>query len=152
MIACTPATAASSGSFSPMRRATIAVVERLSPMPIAKISSISDSVSPTVATAFAPTRPTQNTSTTANSDSSTISSTIGIAKSKIARFRLPFVKSWCDPRTASRMDDHKLGCCASATTTFINLRGFLPHGCIQKPERGDDAAMKRKLCVEPLET
>src|SRR2546429_6907759 len=31
MMAWTPATAAAAGSFSPMRRATIAVVERLSP-------------------------------------------------------------------------------------------------------------------------
>jgi hypothetical protein len=50
-----------------------------------------DSVNPTVATAFAPSLPTQKTSTTANSDSSTISSTMGIASSRMARFRLPTV-------------------------------------------------------------
>ena len=100
------ATAAPSGSFSPIRRATIAVVERLSPSPMANTRLNSDSVSPTVAIASAPSRPTQNTSTTANNDSSTISSTIGIARSKIARFRLPVVKSWCDPRRASRIDFH----------------------------------------------
>ena len=93
MIACTPATAAPAGSFSPMRRATIAVVERLNPSPTAKTRLSSDSVRPTVATASAPSRPTQNTSTTANSDSSTISRTIGIASSKMARLRLPVVKS-----------------------------------------------------------
>ena len=92
-IACTAATAAPSGSFSPIRRATIAVVDRLSPMPTANTSVSSDSVSPTVATASAPTCATQNTSTTANSDSSTISRTIGIASRMIDRFRLPVVKS-----------------------------------------------------------
>ncbi len=103
-IACTPATAAPAGSFSPMRRATIAVVERLSPNPIANTRLSSDSVSPTVATASAPNRPTQKTSTTANSDSKTISRTIGMARSNMARFRLPVVKSWCDPRSASRIE------------------------------------------------
>ncbi len=90
-IACTPAIAASSGSFSPMRRATMAVVDMARPMPI-DITSISiDSVRPTVATALAPSRPTQNTSTTAKRDSSTISSTIGMASRKMDRFRLPIV-------------------------------------------------------------
>jgi hypothetical protein len=74
-----------------MRRATIAVVDRLNPMPTAKIRLNSDSVSPTVATALAPSRPTQNTSTTANKDSSTISKTIGTASNRIARFKLPVV-------------------------------------------------------------
>jgi hypothetical protein len=90
-IACTPATAAPSGSFSPMRRATMAVVERLNPIATENTRVSSDSVSPTVATAFAPSRPTQKTSTTANSDSSTISRTMGTASSRIARFRLPLV-------------------------------------------------------------
>ena len=61
-----------------MRRATIAVVDKLRPKPTANTSVSSDSVRPTVATASAPRRPTQKTSTTANSDSSTISRTIGI--------------------------------------------------------------------------
>ena len=99
---CIAPTAAPSGSFSPMRRATIAVVAIPSPSPTAMIRVSIDSVSPTVAIASGPSRPTQNISTTANSDSSTISSTIGIASRMIARFRLPVVKSRCDPRSASR--------------------------------------------------
>jgi hypothetical protein len=90
-IACTAATAAPSGSFSPMRRATIAAVDKLSPIPTANTRLSIDSVSPTVATALAPSLPTQNTSTTANSDSSTISKTIGTASNRIARFKLPAV-------------------------------------------------------------
>ena len=45
----------------------------------------SDSVSPTVAWAPGPTRPTQYTSHTANNDSMIISATMGIASSTIAR-------------------------------------------------------------------
>ena len=71
----------------------MAVVVRPSPMLIANTSSSMDSVRPTVATALAPRRPTQKTSTTAKSDSRTISSTMGMARSRIARFRLPVVKS-----------------------------------------------------------
>ena len=76
-----------------MRRATIAVVDKLSPRPTANTRLSSDSVSPTVATAFAPRCATQKTSTTANSDSSTISSTMGTASRRIARFKFPVVKS-----------------------------------------------------------
>ncbi len=50
-----------------MRRATMAVVDKLRPMATENTSVNIDSVSPTVATAFAPSRPTQKTSTTANS-------------------------------------------------------------------------------------
>ncbi len=107
--ACTAAIAASSGSFSPIRRATIAVVDSDSPSPIANASASIASVSPTVATASAPSRPTQNVSTTANSDSRHISSTIGIASSRIDRFRSPLVKSWCDPRSASRTEAQNPG-------------------------------------------
>ncbi len=74
------------------------------PKPTAKTRLSSDSVRPTVATASAPRRPTQKTSTTAKRDSSTISRTIGMARRKMARLRLPVVKSWCEPRSASRMD------------------------------------------------
>ena len=49
------------------------------------MSVIIDSVRPTVATASAPRRETKKTSTTANTDSSTSSRTIGIASSTIAR-------------------------------------------------------------------
>ncbi len=110
MIACTAAIAASAGSFSPMRRATMAVVDRLNPMATAKTRLNIDSVSPTVATASAPRCATQKTSTTANSDSRTISRTIGTASRKMARFRLPDVKSWCEPRSASRSEPQKVGC------------------------------------------
>src|SRR5436305_885412 len=118
MMAWTPATAAAAGSFSPMRRATIAVVERLSPSPMAKTRLSSDSVRPTVATASAPSRPTQNTSTTAKRDSSTISRIIGMASSRMARLRLPLVKSWCEPRNASRMELQIGGGGAAGTMTW----------------------------------
>ena len=74
-----------------MRRATMAVVDKLRPIPTAKTRLSIDSVSPTVATALAPRRPTQKTSTTANSDSSTVSKTMGTASRRIARFKLPAV-------------------------------------------------------------
>jgi hypothetical protein len=83
-MACTAAVAAPRGSFSPVLRATIAVVDMLTPMATEKISVSIDSVSPTVATEFAPSRVTQNTSTMANSDSINISKTIGTARSRIA--------------------------------------------------------------------
>src|SRR5712692_7777257 len=108
-IALTPATAAPAGSFSPMRRATMAVVERLRPKPIAITRLRSDSVRPTVAMASAPRRPTQKTSTTAKRDSSTISMTMGMASRRIARLRLPAVKSWCEPRRASRTELQRAG-------------------------------------------
>ena len=47
--------------------------------------NISDSVSPTVATASAPSRPTKKMSATANTDSISISSTIGTASRITAR-------------------------------------------------------------------
>ncbi len=69
----------------------MAVVDRLKPMATENTRVNNDSVSPTVAVAFAPSRPTQKMSTTAKSDSSTISKTMGTASSKIARLRLPVV-------------------------------------------------------------
>ncbi len=69
----------------------MAVVDIAKPRPMANTSASIDSVMPTVATALAPSLPTQNTSVTANSDSSTISSTIGMASSRMARFRFPVV-------------------------------------------------------------
>ena len=74
-----------------MRRATIAVVDMERPMPMEKTRANSDSVRPTVATALAPRRPTQRTSTTAKSDSSTISRTMGMASRRMARLRFPVV-------------------------------------------------------------
>src|SRR5216684_637748 len=121
-MACTPATAAPAGSFSPMRRATMAVVERLNPRPIAKTRLRSDSVRPTVATASAPRRPTQKTSTTAKRDSRTISMTMGMARRRMARLRLPVVKSWCEPRRASRMELHKEGDGATAAVRSSDIK------------------------------
>src|SRR5260370_11859964 len=92
-----------------MRRATMAVVERLRPKPIAMTRLRSDSVRPTVAMASAPRRPTQKTSTTAKRDSRTISMTMGMARRRIARLRLPVVKSWCEPRRASRTELQRAG-------------------------------------------
>ena len=74
-----------------MRRATIAVTPIDRPIAIAYSTVSNDSVSPTVATAFAPSLPTKNTSVTAKTLSSTISSTIGTASNIIARAMLPCV-------------------------------------------------------------
>src|SRR6516165_1191549 len=63
-----------------------------------------DSVRPTVATASAPSLETQTTSTTANTDSRTISITIGIASRRMARPMEPSVKSCREPRRASWTD------------------------------------------------
>jgi hypothetical protein len=76
-----------------MRRATSAVAPMLSPSATQNSTIRQVSVSPTVAIAFAPKCATQNTSTTPNSDSMHISSTIGTANKIIARSRLPSVKS-----------------------------------------------------------
>src|ERR1700722_6028201 len=59
--------------------------------------------------ASAPRRDTQNTSTTPNSDSMHISSTIGTASRTMARLMLPSVKFWLEPITASRREDQMLG-------------------------------------------
>jgi hypothetical protein len=40
------------------------------------------------------------------------------------------------------MEDHKVGCGAAATTVLMTIRDFLPHGCVQNYERGDDAVIK----------
>ena len=105
---CTAAVAAPSGSFSPIRRATIAVIDIENPIATQTASIKIDSANPTVAMASAPRWATQNTSTMAKSDSITISRTIGIASSTMARPRLPSVKSCCDPRIASRIADQYL--------------------------------------------
>src|SRR5260370_5864493 len=105
-----------------MRRATMAVVERLKPRPIAKTRLRSDSVRPTVATASAPRRPTQKTSTTAKRDSSTISITMGMARRRMARLRLPVVKSWCEPRRDSRTELHKEGDGATAAVRSSDIK------------------------------
>ena len=68
-----------------MRRATIAVTPIESPIAAVYATVNIDSVSPTVATASGLTCATQKMSTTANTDSITISSTIGTASRMIAR-------------------------------------------------------------------
>jgi hypothetical protein len=55
------------------------------PIAIAYTSVSHDSVSPTVATAAAPSRETKNTSVTANTLSMIISRTMGTASTRIAR-------------------------------------------------------------------
>ena len=92
---------------SPMRRATKAVAPTPKPAATAYKMAIIDSVSPTVAIAPAPSRPTKNTSVTANTLSSAISNTIGTASSRIARRTDPCVKSCCDPRSDSPTMDQK---------------------------------------------
>src|SRR5678816_4935560 len=62
---------------------------------------MSDSVTPTVATACAPRCPTKKMSTTAKTDSISISRTIGMARSTMARLTGASVKSCCDPWMAS---------------------------------------------------
>ena len=64
--------------------------------------AIIDSVIPTAATASGPNFETKKTSTTAKSDSIAISMTIGTASRTMARGIEPSVKSWRDPRMASR--------------------------------------------------
>src|SRR6266508_4767015 len=66
------------------------------------MSASIDSVIPTVATESAPSFDTQKMSAIAKTDSMTISATMGIARRMTARPIEPSVKSWCEPRTASR--------------------------------------------------
>ena len=74
-----------------MRRATVAIAPMLKPIASAyRIVNI-DSVRPTVATASAPSLLTKTTSHTANSDSISVSSTIGIASSSSERPTGPVV-------------------------------------------------------------
>ena len=60
------------------------------------------SVRPTAAMASAPSFDTQKMSAIANTDSITISSTMGMASRKTARPSGSAVRSWRDPRSASR--------------------------------------------------
>ena len=83
--AWTAVRAAPSGSFSPIRRETMAVTPIDRPMATVYMMVKIDSVSPMVATASGPRRETKKTSTTANTDSMTVSSTIGTASSRMAR-------------------------------------------------------------------
>src|SRR5262249_43777266 len=91
------ATDAPAWSFSPIRLDTYAVVAVLRPNATAKTNVNSDSVSPTVAVASAPRWATQNTLMIPNNDSIIISSTIGVARRKMARPIEHSVKSWEEP-------------------------------------------------------
>src|SRR5258708_16572438 len=83
-----------------------------------------DSVSPTVATALARSLETKNTSVTANTLSITISNTMGMARMRMARDTGPSVKSRCDPRSASPMEDQKPeSACVSACSTALGGGG-----------------------------
>ena len=68
-----------------MRRATVALTPMESPIASVYTIAMSDSVRPTVATASAPSLPTKNTSQMTKMDSIAISSTIGMASTRIAR-------------------------------------------------------------------
>ena len=85
-----------------MRRETKAVVAMLRPMATPKIRTMMDSVSATVASESTPSRATKNISTTPNRDSISISRIIGIESNRMARRRLPSVKSRWPPPKASR--------------------------------------------------
>src|SRR5262245_11714081 len=95
------------------------------------------SVSPTVATASAPSRPTKKTSTTANTDSSASSRTIGTASSRIARPIGPSVYSPCVPRSASRIVVQALsgsalrrpGAASVFSVIAIETRDVFPETC-----------------------
>jgi hypothetical protein len=90
-MAWTAVRAASSGCFSPIRRATSAVVDIDIPMATANTTVRNDSVSPTAATASAPRRPTKNTSRIPKTDSISISRIMGTDSRKTAWPRLPSV-------------------------------------------------------------
>ena len=90
-MAWTAAALAASGSFSPMRRATVAVAAIAKPSAIANTTVRQVSVRPTVAMALLPRCATQNTSTIPNRDSMHISRTIGTESSTMARSMLPAV-------------------------------------------------------------
>src|SRR6185503_3236624 len=75
-----------------------------------------DSVSVTVAIASGPSFDTQKMSATANTDSITISRTIGTARSRIARPSGSEVKSWRAPRSDSRMSDQNPSRVGSVTS------------------------------------
>ena len=82
---CTAASAAASGRFSPIRRATVAATPIESPMATVYTIVSMDSVRPTVAVASGPSRETKKTSQTAKTDSIIISRIIGMASSTTAR-------------------------------------------------------------------
>src|SRR6266508_3712915 len=79
-----------------------------------------DSVRPTVATASGPRRDTKNTSTTANTDSSASSRTIGMASTRMARPIGPSVYApRCVPAIDSRTVDHSDGATVDVCATLM---------------------------------
>src|SRR5215813_19255 len=150
MMDCTAAWAAPSGSFSPVRRATTAVVPMLIPTATAKIMVSMPSVIPTVAVESAPRCATQNMSTMPKSDSMAISSTMGTASRKMARSMDIAVKSFFDPKMASltRVNQFSGFCSKGAGTTGSGeavtgeLKAFSPfrqkgEGAKSVPAKGD---------------
>ena len=101
-MACIEATAAPSLSFSPILRATIAVVAMDKPIASPATWAMTTSVKPTVAVASFPNLATKKMSTMANSPSISISRTIGIDNRIIARSILPEVYSVSSPEMACR--------------------------------------------------
>ena len=92
-IDCAAVFEADSKSFSPILRATIAVVPMLIPIAAAKISVITASVTPRAARASEPSRPIKKASTTVKTDSSAISKIMGTDNRSTAFEILPLVKS-----------------------------------------------------------
>jgi hypothetical protein len=101
------------------------------------MSVIIDSVMPTVATASAPRCATKKTSATAKTDSMAISTTMGIARSRMARPRSPSVKSCRLPRSASLTEAQNPGaaganavapaCAGEVAVRFIQVLGVAPN-------------------------
>jgi hypothetical protein len=83
-----------------------------------------DSVSPTVATAFEPSFETKTMSTMVSSDSIDISSTVGTARSTIARRIGIAVRSCLVPRIASRTVD-QMPWASEAESTRRSSSGWL---------------------------
>lgn len=101
-IACPATLAAALASFAPTRRDTIAVTASPRPTAIAYSTVIRASVMPTAAMASVPSRETKAMSTTANTDSMSISSIIGMASRPSARLIGPDVYSTSLSRSDSR--------------------------------------------------
>src|SRR6185295_12457262 len=108
-----------------------------------------DSVSPTVATESAPRRETKKTSTTANTDSSTSSRTIGIASRRIARPIGPSVYTpWCEPAIDCRMVVQRRGSAGTAASELLMVGGFGAHRNTEDTRtRRVDLSERTFLCV-----
>src|SRR5258708_18063726 len=69
-------------------------------------------------------RAAQETAEAAKRDSRTISMTMGMARRRIARLRLPVVKSWCEPRRASRTELQNAGGGAVTAVCSTDIETF----------------------------